>query len=110
MVQVDAKYDGKVLILEEPLDVAPGTVVRVMVVAAKRADSEQADASTTQNGWYLGDAMAADPNFDEREYLDRMEREHPTPPDLVRKPGSAKGEFVVPDDFDEIPEEFEDYI
>ena len=100
MVQLRAKYDGKVLIPAEPLDVPAGTeldldgrIVGDATVEAKRRA-----------------VMAAWDGQDEWELMRELERVDPTPPDFVREPGSAKGEFEVPDDFKEIPEEFKDYI
>ena len=96
MVQIKAKYDGKVLIPAEPLDVPAGTEFDLDARVA-----EASDALTRE-------LRAADE--DELAFMERVERGNPTPPGFVRRPGSAEGEFVVPDDFKDVPEEFAEYL
>jgi hypothetical protein len=97
MVQVRAKYDGKVLIPAEPLDVPAGTEVNVFVhhrAALHDPHPDPMAALCHAEPIDEADALHVDP-------LDAVA------PDFVHKPGSAEGLFEVPDDFDDIPPEYE---
>lgn len=96
MVQIKAKYDGKVLIPAEPLDVPPGTEFDL-------------DAHVVEPSEALSRELRS-ADEDELAFMERVEREHPTPPGFVRRPGSAKGQFEVPDNFKDIPGEFSEYL
>ena len=100
MVRLRAKYDGKVLIPAEPLDVPAGTeldldgrIVGDATVEAKRRA-----------------VMAAWDGQDEWELMRELERVDPIPPDFVRRPGSAAGQIEMSDDFNETPDDFKEYL
>ena len=109
MVQVRARYDGKVLIPAEPLDVPAGTDVDLDVHEVDDSASDRPDESAAAKAEALERALAT-ADWDEADFIREMEKNDPPPPDFVRKPGSAKGLFTVPDDFDEPLEEFEEYM
>jgi hypothetical protein len=109
MVQFDGEFNGKVLVPDEPLNETPGKRFRVTLTPldgdlAAAAD----DAETIEDKKHA--IRAAWDGENEFELARALARVDPLPPDFVRRPGSAKGEFEVPDDFKDIPEEFKDYI
>lgn len=95
MIALKAHFDGKVLVPDEPLALAPNQKVRITI----EPDSEGSAVAALMTGdrWDESDALHIDP-------LDV------TPRDFVRAPGSAAGQIRMSDDFNDTPDEFEDHL
>lgn len=106
---IKGHFDGHAVVLDEPASLAVGQAVTVTAVDSP-ADVQTPGAQKIPFSPHVDPTtmlMNAE-EWDERQAidLDPLER---VPLDLVRKPGSAAGQFQVPPDFDETPEDFKDY-
>ena len=102
MVTLNAHYDGKAIVPDEPLALAPNQKVRISVepIGPNTGFTPHTDltaALMTGDTWDERDALHIDP-------LDA------TPADFVRRPGSAAGQIQMSDDFNETPAEFGDHL
>jgi hypothetical protein len=105
MIALNAHFDGKVLIPDEPLALPANQKVRIEL---EPIDAGQASVRFTphadltaalMNGgaWDESDALHIDP-------LDAL------PADFVRRPGSAVGQVKMTDDFADTPADFEAHL
>jgi hypothetical protein len=102
MVTLNAHFDGKTIVPDEPLSLAPNQKLRITIepISEGSVFTPYTDASASlMNGemWDEKDALNIDP-------LDAV------PADFVRKPGSGAGEIKMSDDFDETPDDFKEYL
>lgn len=122
MTTIHGHFDGKRVVLDEPLPVALAVGQRVRVILDSAADptgstpptSPKSIAERTSEPSFSPHAdpvaalMQGEP-FDERDAL-AIDPLDAVPSDFVRNPGSAAGEITISDDFDETPKEFKDYL
>ena len=105
MIALNAHFDGKVLIPDEPLALPANQKVRIEL---EPIDAGQASIRFTPHA----DPTAALMNgvaFDERDAL-HIDPLDAVPVDFVRQPGSGAGEIKMSDDFDQMPDDFKDYL
>lgn len=98
MVKLNAHFDGKVFVPDEPPALRPNQKVRISVEPIDQGPTftphtDFTAALMTGGTWDEMDAMQIDP-------MDA------TPADFVRKPGSGAGEIKMSDDFDDTPDDF----
>ena len=112
MPPIKGHFDGTAVVLDERVTLAVGPAVQVGVVearpllagfAAGMAELPFTPHADPTTAWMTGgppderDAIQIDP-------LDRV------PDDFVRQFGSGRGEVHIADDFDDTPDEFNDYL
>jgi hypothetical protein len=120
VASLKAHFDGRAIVLDEPATLAVGQAVRVIVENAPEGTAPPAPRES-RFGFAKGmfeksftshaDATAAlmhGEAFDERDAL-HIDPLDAVPGDFVRLPGSGAGEIKIADDFDETPDEFEEY-
>ncbi|HRK31708.1 MAG TPA: hypothetical protein PLD59_11570 [Tepidisphaeraceae bacterium] len=100
-VVLNAHFDGKVIIADEPVALAPNQRIRVTVEPIDSCSSFAPHPDST------ADLAAGDP-LTERD-ITHVNLLDAVPPGFVRKPGSGAGEIVMSDDFNETPAGLEDY-
>ena len=106
MIALKAHFDGKVIVPDEPLALKPNQRIRITIESDDSSGSSMIVFSpftdltaTLMNGdtWDESVALHIDP-------LDA------TPADFVRRPGSAAGQIKMADDFNDTPDDFEQYL
>lgn len=101
MVKLNAHFDGKVIVPDEPLSLPPNQKLRISIepIGNGHVFSPHADPTAA--------LMMGEP-LDERDAL-HIDPLDAVPADFVRRPGSGVGEIKIASDFDETPEDFKDY-
>lgn len=102
MVTLNAHFDGKTIVPDEPVSLTPNQKLRITIEPVRHGPvfTPFTDlTSTLMNG----------DTWDEREalHIDPLDK---TPEDFVRRPGSAAGQIKMSDDFPTTPCEFEVYL
>ena len=127
MIALKAHFDGKVFVPDEPVGLAPNQRVRITVEAEEPTQpGEQTGAVKatgkrtfgTQKGVVMPvftpftdlttELMNGDA-WDESAVL-HIDPLDATPKDFVRRPGSAAGKIKMAEDFNETPDDFEEYL
>ncbi len=102
MFTLNAHFDGKTIVPDEPVSLQPNQKLRITIETISEGSGftpyvDLTTALMTGDGWDERDALHIDP-------LDA------TPADFVRRPGSAAGQIKIADDFNNTPDDFEDYL
>jgi hypothetical protein len=106
MIALNAHFDGKVLIPDEPLDLPANQQVRIELEPIESGQLGQVRFSPFAD--LTAVLMEGDP-WDESTalHIDPLEA---VPADFVRRPGSAAGQIKMADDFNDTPDDFEEYL
>jgi hypothetical protein len=102
MIALNAHFDGKVLIPDEPLALPANQKVRIELEPIPQGPIFTPHADPTA-------ALMNGVAFDERDAL-HIDPLDAVPVDFVRQPGSGAGEIKMSDDFDQTPDDFKDYL
>jgi hypothetical protein len=105
MIALNAHFDGKVLIPDEPLALPKNQKVRIEL---EPIDAGQTSVRFTPHADPTAALMNGEP-YDERDAL-HIDPLDAVPAGFVRRPGSGAGEIKMSDDFDETPDDFKDYL
>ncbi len=106
MVALKAHYDGKVIVPDEPLSLAPNQPLRITI---EQIEPVRSDGATFSPYTDLTAALRAGDMWDESAAL-HIDPFDAVPADFVRRPGSAAGQIQMADDFNETPDDFEEYL
>lgn len=109
MYWIKGHFDGKAVVLDEPVALAIGQQVRVVVEPASSKSSPlQVHSAFSPHRDSTAELMYGEAH-DERDAL-HIDPLDAVPPDFIRQPGSGAGEIKIADDFDETPDDFKDYV
>ena len=106
MVTLNAHFDGKTIVPDEPVSFPTNQKLRITIEAIDQAIEPAAIFSPHADPVV---ALMVGDTFDERDAL-HIDPLFAVPADFVRQPGSGAGEIHLSDDFDETPDGFKDYL
>jgi len=118
MVTLNAHFDGKTIVPDEPVSFPTNQKLRITIEAIEQPIQQPIQQPIDQpiepaaifspHADPAAALMVGEP-FDERDAL-HIDPLFAVPADFVRQPGSGAGEIHLSDDFDETPDGFKDYL
>jgi hypothetical protein len=106
MIALKAHFDGKVLVPDEPLDLPANQKVRIELEPIEPGQVSQVRFSPFAD---LTAAFMSGDTWDESAAL-HIDPLDAVPADFVRRPGSAAGQIKMANDFNDTPDDFEEYL